>query len=264
MYFQENFLDYKCEILAPYFIDKTNIKLNIKDYIEVNSAIALALQSMDKRTKDINFTNTSFSWSRAKELLTSDVHIGGKSTQKGKTNISSKITTLNIQEINCIRFAYSVLCILIIYIIITVFLNGRINQRLGETQEVIEDTKAKTNVVANYNSLVQTRTKNYQTILEQLDEANRQASEVSRSKNAIPNLLSEIMFAIPKEAQILSIENTEEKHITIKAQANEYPYLGYLKSEIQNRAILINVTSTSGTREANDMIQVTIEGDLPY
>ena len=71
------------------------------------------------------------------------------------------------------------------------------------------------------------------------------------------------MFAIPKEAQILSIQNTEDKHIVIEAEANEYQYLGYLKSEIQNKAILTNVTSTSGTR-TNDMIKVTIEGDLPY
>ena len=83
------------------------------------------------------------------------------------------------------------------------------------------------------------------------------------SKNAIPNLLSEIMFAIPKEAQILSLENTADKHIVIKAQASEYQYLGYFKSELQNRAILTNVTSTSGTM-VDDMIQVTIEGDLPY
>ena len=72
------------------------------------------------------------------------------------------------------------------------------------------------------------------------------------------------MFTIPKEVQLLSIQNSKEKHIIIEAQAAEYQYLGYLKSEIQNKAILINVTSTSGTRQANDMIKVTIEGDLPY
>ena len=71
------------------------------------------------------------------------------------------------------------------------------------------------------------------------------------------------MFAIPKQAQVLSINNTDEKHVVIQAQSSEYQYLGYFKSEIQNRAILVNVTSTSGTR-VNNMIQVTIEGDLPY
>ena len=57
LYFQENFLDKKCEILTPFFINKTNLKLNIKDYIEVNSAISLALQGLGVGTKDINFKN---------------------------------------------------------------------------------------------------------------------------------------------------------------------------------------------------------------
>ena len=45
--FQENFIDKKCEILMPSFVEKTNVKINIKDYIEVNSAIALALQCLE-------------------------------------------------------------------------------------------------------------------------------------------------------------------------------------------------------------------------
>ena len=42
LYFQEYFSNIKCEILKPYFIPE-NVKINIKDYIEVNSAIALAM-----------------------------------------------------------------------------------------------------------------------------------------------------------------------------------------------------------------------------
>ena len=45
LYFQEYFSNIKCEILKPYFISN-NVKINIKDYIEVNSAIALAIQGL--------------------------------------------------------------------------------------------------------------------------------------------------------------------------------------------------------------------------
>ena len=55
LYFEENFPDKKCEILTPFFIKKTNVKLNIKDYIEVNSAISLALQGLGDGKKEINF-----------------------------------------------------------------------------------------------------------------------------------------------------------------------------------------------------------------
>ena len=46
----------KCEILKPFFIENSP-KTNIKDYIEVNSAIALAMQGLDFGIKNINFSN---------------------------------------------------------------------------------------------------------------------------------------------------------------------------------------------------------------
>ena len=41
LYFQEYLNDYKCEILKPYFISNSS-EISLKDYIDVNSAIALA------------------------------------------------------------------------------------------------------------------------------------------------------------------------------------------------------------------------------
>ena len=261
LYFQENFLDYKCEVLTPNFIDKTSLKINIKDYIEVNSAIALAIQTLDKKNKNVSFVNKSESWSKFKELLSSDIKsISKKEKTKKKIKLNAPV---NIKQINCIRFAYGTLCLLVIYIVITSLLHSKIDNKKIETQEVIDDTIAKTENVNKQTSLINSRVKNYEEILNQLKEADEQATALAGSKNAVPNLLSQIMFAIPKEVQVLSIQNTQEKHVKIQVQASQYQYLGYLKSEIQNRAILINVTSTSGTMVDN-MIQVTIEGDLPY
>lgn len=264
LYFQENFLDYKCEILTPYFVDKTSLKLNIKDYMEVNSAIALAMQGTDKKNRSISFVGKSEAWEKLTELLNSDIKtINKKQKSSKKTKIKSPIN-FKVKEINCIRFAYGTLCLLVFYVIIASLLNNKINDKTVLVQEVIDDTIAKTESITKQTALINSRSNDYQEILTQLEEANNEASVAYSSKNAIPNLLSQIMFAIPKEVQILSIQNTNEKHITIEAQASEYQYLGYLKAEIQNRAILINVTSTSGTRETNNMIKVTIEGDLLY
>lgn len=259
LYFQENFLNYKCEILTPYFVDKTSLKLNVKDYIEVNSAIALSLQVLNKKNKDINFSLNQEKWEKIRELLTSDVSTIGKNKVKN----TNKTTTLNIKDITCIRFTYFVAVILLIYIITTAILHNKIEDKTMLAQEIIDDTKTKTQQVNNYTTLINARAENYESILLQLQEASDRIAEKYKSKNAVPNLLSEIMFAIPKEAQILSLQNTTDKHIVIQAQSSQYQYLGYFKSELQNRAILTNITSTSGTM-VNDMIQVTIEGDLPY
>ena len=260
LYFQENFLDYKCEILSPYFIDKTNLKISIKDYIEVNSAIAMAVQVLNKKNKNVNFYTTQETFDKLKQLLTSDVSLNGKGK---KTSRFSKTININIKDISFIRFAYGMAMVLLLYAVTTGFIHKKIDNKITLAQEIIDDTKTKTEQVNSYNQLIQSRTKNYESVIEQLEEANNRISEKYLSRNAMPNLLSEIMFAVPKEAQILSLQNTEGKHIVMEAQATEYQYLGYFKSELQNRAILLNVKSTSGTR-TNDMIQVTIEGDLPY
>lgn len=264
LYFQENFLNYKCEVLTPYFVDKTSLKLNIKDYMEVNSAIALAMQGLDKKSKSLSFVSKSEFWEKFTELLNSDVKTVAKKQKKPKDAKIKTSMNFNIKEINCIRFAYGTLCLLAIYIGITALLHTKIDNKTTIAQDVIDDTVAKIEDVNKYTTLINSRTEDYQEILTQLEEANKEAAATYGRKNAIPNLLSQIMFAIPKEVQILSIQNTDEKHITIEAQANYYQYLGYLKAELQNRAILINVTSTSGTRESSGMIKVTIQGDLPY
>lgn len=264
LYFQENFLNYKCEILIPYFVDRTSLKLNIKDYIEVNSAIALAIQGLNKKNKNISFVSKSEAWEKFYNLLNSDIKTINKKQKNAKEHNTKAPIDFKIKEINCIRFSYGMAFLLVFYIVATMFLSNKINGKIIETQEVIDDTIAKIETINKKNTLIKSRTENYETILKQLEEANEQAAVMSGSKNVIPNLLSQIMFAIPKEAQVLSIQNSKEKHIVIDVQASEYQYLGYLKSEIQNRAILINVTATSGTKQSNGMIKVTIEGDLPY
>ena len=73
LYFQEFFLNSKCEILKPYFLKNVNIgQENIKDYIEVNSAICLALQGLGEGNKDINFKDTNFA-DQIKEKLNFDL-----------------------------------------------------------------------------------------------------------------------------------------------------------------------------------------------
>ncbi len=81
LYFQENFPDKECEILAPFFIQKTNVKLNIKDYIEVNSAVALALSGLGVGHKGINFKKSS-----SLEKLSSafSIEVGPKKEKKEK------------------------------------------------------------------------------------------------------------------------------------------------------------------------------------
>ena len=99
--------------------------------------------------------------------------------------------------------------------------------------------------------------------MDSLKEANSNAAN-SRviPKDAIPNLLNKIMYIIPQQVQVISIENTEDKHIVIEAQSEKYEQLGYFSAAIKNDEILKNVQSTIATK-SDSYVQVTIEGDLP-
>ena len=59
LYFQEYLDEAKCEILRPYFIEGTR-DISIKDYIEVNSAISLAMMGLGEGITGMNFKKLTF------------------------------------------------------------------------------------------------------------------------------------------------------------------------------------------------------------
>ena len=71
------------------------------------------------------------------------------------------------------------------------------------------------------------------------------------------------MFNIPKEVQLVSIQNTSGKAIKIEAQSEQYEQLGYFVAKIKNEGILTDVKSTSGIKQ-NEYVKITINGNLPY
>lgn len=265
--FQENFMQNKCEILTPFFIERTNLKINIKDYIEVNSAISIALQTLGIGSKGLNFGKEKKS---LKEILTSDVDFKSKKNgpkiklpfkEKLKYDINADADTI---ERALLRIVTSLAMLIIVYVGASKILEQSINAHIDQTQTVIENTDAQIAKMQEYTKLVNTRTSDYQDLVNRYNELNNENNELISSKNAIPNLLHEIMNTIPKQVQILSIKNTTGKHIVIEAQVEEdYAQLGYFKAKLSQEGVLWNIVVSSGSKE-NGFIKVSIEGDLPY
>ena len=272
LYFQENFLDKKCEILAPFFVDKSNIKLNIRDYIEVNSAIALGLQGLGVGHKEMNFKNRG-TLDQINQILNKEVEVpSSKGKGKNKVDIKDKLKitfkldfkgTLDRIEVGMIRTAVGLLFLFIVYIAFSNIIISQINKKENEVQKFITDSKEQIALVTSNTVLVQERTEQYNTMIEKINEANEKLTESYAKKNVLPNFLTEIMFNIPKEVQLLSIQNTSGKIIKIEARSKEYEQLGYFIAKIKNEGILTDVTSTSGEKQ-NDYVVVTIQGNLPY
>lgn len=272
LYFQENFPDKECEILTPFFIKKTNIKLNIKDYIEVNSAISLALQGIGVGSKEINFKRSG-KLNQLSHLLNIDFGEQKENKQKNSgEKIGDKIKTIFKSETErafdqiekgMIRAGVALIILLVIYTAFAKIIIGQINKKETEVQVYIADTQAKISDMTENTKLITERAEQYNSIVEKINEQNEKATQSYARKKEIPNFLTKIMSNIPKEVQLTSIKNPSGKTIKIEAQSKEYDQLGYFIAKIKNEGILTDVTSTSGVKQ-DEFIKITIEGKLPY
>ena len=272
LYFQEYFQESKCEILKPFFAINNN-KINIKDYIEVNSAIALAMEGLDYGLKSLNFKTSSWK-DDLNTLLHSDIKTLGKNKKTGNRSNSFSFDmnmkgTLKPSEMWLVRGCSTVLMVVIIYSVCSIFLGNQISKKTQDAQEVTADTNKQVAAVTSDDNKVLEKKKDYDSFMAELDDASSQIESKRSRKNEIPTLLNQIVYIIPKSVQLTKINNTEvtvdertRQHITITAQSTKYEQLAYFKARISNNGYLENVTSTEGTKEG-EYVVVTIEGDLP-
>lgn len=269
IYFQEYLKDIKCEILRPYFINTLQAKVNIKDYIEVNSAIALALDGLGDGLKGLNFKKETLK-DKLPEWLTTDIGTKKEKSKSGKKidlnlkfnmDFKEKLTS---GEMSLIRIAITLLMIIIIYSGISLFLNKAIQNKSKEISQATEQVNLEISKINNDISKLRANTSKYKSMAERLDQLTTKTQEKNKRKNAIPTLLNQIMYVIPKGVQITSIENTSGDDIVIQAQSLTYEQLGYLKSKIKEDGILLNVVSDSAYREGQTgLIKTKIQGKLP-
>lgn len=268
LYFQEVLQNEKVEILKPFFI-KDTVKINIKDYIEVNSAISLALQGLEYGLKDMNFKKHTFKDNIDDIFAKLNISREDKTDKKQNKVLSNMFSTnfrgkLSPSERWMFRVLGGALILTVMYSGFSIFLNKEIDKKNLEVAEVKQDTAYKITKVEKDIKDVQSKTSEYQRLAENLRNISNQVSEDNKNRNNIPNLLSQIMHSIPQGVQITSIENPSAKHIIIQAQSQKYEQLGYFKAILKTQGILSpsTVVSSDGERSGK-VVKVRIEGDLP-
>ena len=131
-----------------------------------------------------------------------------------------------------------------------------------EATKSIANTNSQMQLIDNDKSKLQTKTTEYTTKINNLQNLNYKINDINKTKKVIPNLLNKLMYIMPTGVQITSIQNTSDTHIEIQAQSNKYEQLGFLVTNMQLEQVLTNVISTAG-QKANGIITIKIEGDLP-
>lgn len=265
LYFQEYFPECNCEILKPYFIPET-VKINMKDYIEVNSAIALGMQGLGYGIKTLNFKKPSLTdklpdWMK--------IEIGGKK-EEGKKSKKINLGKINFSfdlkgefdniEKWLMRSLTAILAFVIIYSGFALFLKGQTDKKLKEVADVTGHTIEQIKLVEKDIETVNNKTTKYEEVLRNLEEYKNESTENRKIKDSIPNFLTALM-TMPQGVTVTSITNTTGYTIRIEAQSKDYSQLGYLIGNLKTKNILYNVTSSSGVKQ-NDIIKVVIEGSL--
>ena len=263
LYFQEYLGDIKCEILKPYFIQSSYKDVNVKEYVDVNSAISLALQGIAPSINGINFKQLQL-----KDKLNVSIDLFPKQKKAGGSNRSLKLnmdsfkTEMSKTEISILRLCISILIFIIVYIVFSNLLLKQIEDKEVEVKSLTASIKNEITKVTTDTSKLNSKATEYSTLIEQLNTINDKISEVNENRDLIPNLLNQIMTVIDETVQITSISNPTGKHIVIEAQSPKYQGLGFFKRKLQLNGILQNVVSGSGIKQG-EYVTVTIEGDLP-
>lgn len=253
LYFQEFFKDIKCEFLKPYFI-QDNVKVNLKDYIEVGSAIALGVQGAGGGIPNFNFKEQSFN---------DNLPEGVRTLFSDKLKITTGDTWDTIGK-GLTRFTAALAIFAILYIFASITLGREIDLKKTQVSLIKSETDTQIRKIDSDIEAVKTKTITYSTLIKNLEDSSNAQLEITRNKNMIPTFLTQLMGIIPKGVQITSIENTTDKHMVINAQSKTYEQLGYLKAKLRQDGILLSdtVVSTPGTKEG-EFVKIKIEGDLP-
>lgn len=144
------------------------------------------------------------------------------------------------------------------------YIAHEIKAKNSEVASVKLDTQIQIAAVEGDISKVSQKTNEYKQLSDNLKTISEQVAEKSKNKKTIPNLLSQIMFAMPQGVQVTSIDNSTSRHVVINAQSEKYEQLGIFKAILKTQGILApdTIVSSSGTKQGN-IVQIVIEGDLP-
>ena len=260
LYFQDNLSKIKCHILKPYFISEDRTGVGIKDFVEVNSAIALALQGLGEGVKGLNFKELGFV-EKMPAIEFPKLNLGNLTKKEINIDLGLEKGLDGIEK-SLLRFAGALLMVILVYSVLSGILGSQLEKKLTEANQATMAMNTQISRIKMDSKKITDRTSEYRILAQNLRDLNSKNTEKYKMKNSIPILLNKIMSSIPKGVQLTSITNSTAKHIVITAQSVDYQQIGYFKGVLKVDGILTNVVSDSGIKQ-DGVVKVTIEGDLP-
>ena len=229
----------------------------------MNSAISLAKEYIDNANSEINFagkaTLGNISFKTSNKASSASKSKGERKSLNFNFDFSEKLQAI---EKLLLRINVLILVIIFCYALIATNVNTQILNKTAEVKTIGSQIKKEESKVTEDIEKFREKADSYSETIEKYNDFSNTSEEGIIETEAIPDMLEQIRQSIPEKVILKSIENNEDRKIIIEAEASEYEQLGYFKAVLTNDNILENVKSTNGVKE-EDIIKVTIEGDLP-
>ena len=216
MYFQDR-INIQCELVKPSFLDSQSLKIGIKDYIEVNSAISLALSGLQSGN-ELNFATKG-------KLNIQGLEITGLPKRNVKSLKGTTDEKLDAIEKLIVRILILAIICIIIYSTLTTRLYKNMEQKISDTDQKTSDTTASIEKMKKTKTLVEYLTSEYESLISKLNNESLQNGENVYRTDEINNFLTKLKTIIPTEVKLISVENTQERHFVIQARAIKYQQL---------------------------------------
>ena len=274
---------------------------SIKDVIEVNSALATASYGLNGIDKTTDFlASGTYLRGEAKKKQFNPKEIAGNvksffeeankkmlrpvKSKKRKNAVAFDDEVENLQQLGgageysapafeeeveyydpisewLTRVAVSLFVAWVAYTGFAGYVEGRIDERTIEVNGNIAKTQSEIKNVEKDKNFIQVKaneyadkTKNLQRILDSIKLQQERSFDV-------PNFLSQLMFVIPTDVQVTSVQIGTDDTVVLEAQSGKYAQLGYFVSRLKLASVLedveMEVVNMSST------IQIKVSGVLP-
>ena len=298
LYLSEVFKGKKVELLVPSFVNRD--RNNLKDVLEVNSALATSYLCLTGINKDEDYllSGTTLKNEVAKKRFSPKAiftnvkeKVDEINKKTLKTRKSSKKKKKDIQvdgmeqlgevggsgEFNLqdeeeeyydpmaewfVRVAISLATAWIAYTVVTFFITSNINSKIHTIEENKLKTEYAISQVTYDRTEIEKKKNNYQNKVAKLkDVINRAKIKKERSYN-VPNFMSQLMFIIPIDVKVTSISiGSVDNKVILEAESGRYAQLGYFVSRLKLAGILKDVTMDVVDMSSN--IKIKVNGVLP-
>lgn len=268
------FLDEKCEILKPEFLENTSNVRNTADMLETIEAMALAYDVLIPKAKESEYVKKNnikkgfFSVFEKKPKENKIVKKEQKSDleKKSKDTMDVSISFFDSTRISSLLIcACIVLAILFVsYVVFGSIYSSRVEKMKNDINNTIANIDSDITDANNDYGYISTNMTKYKNINDEVQEVIEQIESNKIGKFSTYNVatfLQNIIKIIPKNVQLVNISSDDNKNVKIVAKSNSYADLGYFVAELKINNTLNSLKVNSVKNSETTVVE--IGGELP-